>query len=88
MSTTLACQCWGELVRTAAGYTCLACGEVTPLDDERTEADCDLFEIEGAKLSVRELDGRAPWHPERDEYDARDDRSDIQPHERTTRYPW
>ncbi len=85
MSTTLACECWGELALAGDHYVCLACGELTPLGDNRTEADCDLFEIEQGKCSVAELEPMR-WHPNRDEFDHLDTFEDINPWTRTTRY--
>ncbi len=90
-----ACECWGTLepgnVSGEPVLVCRSCGEVTPLNDpaDATEADgTDLFDIPGAKLSVRELDGRATYHPDRAAWDALDDKADIDIHPPTASFPW
>ncbi len=86
MSTTMACECWGELALAGDHYVCLACGESTPLGDHRTELDCDLFEIEQGKCTALELEPM-PWGGrDRGDWDALDDKIDLQPFTRTTRY--
>lgn len=89
---TLLCQCWGSLIQSNISgedvWICEACGETTPVNVrcDKTEADCDLFDIPTVKLSVREVDGPARWQPDRSEFDHRDTFEDINPFTRTTKY--
>ncbi len=81
------CTCYGRLSpMSGRALVCEQCGEITTAPDERTEADCDLFEIEQVKLTARELEPM-PWGGRaRDDWDALDDKSDLLPWTKTTRY--
>jgi hypothetical protein len=81
-------RCWGRLdLINSEERACLECGEVFPLHDpaDLTEADTDLFNIPGIKCTAAELEPQR-WHRDRGEWDALDDKSDINPWTRTTRY--
>ncbi len=81
--------CYGTLAQTSISgelfLVCQQCGELTSPPDERTEADVDLFLIQQGQASVAELEPMR-WHPNRDEYDVFDDKSDLLPWTRTTHY--
>ncbi len=81
--------CYGRLSPAdSETLACEQCGDTRPALDpaDLTEADCDLFLIPGGKATALELEPM-PWGGRpRDEWDALDDRIDIQPFTRTTRY--
>lgn len=90
------CECYGRLSPTnisgAVSLVCEECGELTSPPDERTEADCDLFDIEQGKASAAELLASEGWSApsaygrDRTRIDNISTNEDINPFTRTTKY--